>query len=895
MKKWRALILLLLMILVLFPCAAYGASAVPQAVLDARGSLVRIFCYIGNDTYAGTGFAVGDSSPVDYIITNYHVVEGDGARIEVFISGTISMEASIYRKSESTDLCILKLKNPIYDINPLTIDDSGDAKTGDAIYALGFPGASDSISAEIDASPEDVTLTDGIISAVKSGPLVSGGPSIKLIQINASLNAGNSGGPLLNEKGHVIGINTFTMLGAQNINVAVSVQELLPLLKSSGVSYLTPMPEEPEVVEEAQEAEEDDDEAEATGATQEIETGGFDTPWIIVAGAAVLLAAGGAAVFLVMRTRKRAASGQHGAYNGKKMSFGTYFGDPFRPIETKLSAILAMVEQVSRLHAAGRFGFDICPDNITVADDKAVLRLYQISVRPGMTATRPGYSAPELYCAQGIAGPWSDVYAISAVMYAVTTGQTLPSAFGRSEDVPVFQSGMDERFKGLADAITAGLNVNAQKRPASLDTLRMQLQMLVSGYSAMSCMASGVTADVPSAGFAQAQTTAAPKGRRWSVKKKAIVIPAICLAALLAVCTGLLVMSGINYDKASFYVDSGNYTKADDSLQGVLVFYNDTKQLSKYVQAGIYLDSGRYTEAKKAFEELASFRDSEDMVLETDYRHAHSLLKNGDHKTARAMFAELSDYKDAPDMILESDYLHAVAQMEAGKLGEAEKAFNELVEAGYTDARVMVLEIKYRKALAYIKENNLEEALYSLYGVHPYKDSEALLNQVKADIYAEGMRLLNSGEISLAEDYFWHVFDYREAESYIELCYILSKTDDYILFDREDYEYMLGFVGDVDLSSFLLGDASIFYFLEGKWVGAGHSIEFKTDGQTWSAVLNLPYMKDGYFSVYDGIYTVYESETDNTGKKLYRFSYVSMNVIDVHCYGDGQTYRLFRK
>ena len=188
MKNLHRVVLVLLLLVLFIPSTVRASSAVPQVVLDARSSLVRIFCYVGNDVYTGTGFAVGEEEPINYIVTNYHVVEGNNVRIEVYQSEDKYVEAFVYRKDEDKDLCVLKLDDPLDNMVPLVLEDETEAKTGDAIYTLGFPGAADYISGGIDADPEDVTLTDGIISAVKSGPLADGGPNVDLIQINASLN-----------------------------------------------------------------------------------------------------------------------------------------------------------------------------------------------------------------------------------------------------------------------------------------------------------------------------------------------------------------------------------------------------------------------------------------------------------------------------------------------------------------------------------------------------------------------------------------------------------------------------------------------------------------------------------------------------------------------------------
>ena len=84
-----------------------------------------------------------------------------------------------------------------------------DKLTGERVYALGFPGSADSIFDRTGDVGQDVTITDGIISAVKeSFAFGTGEHSATGLQMNASIFGGNSGGPLINENGVVAGINT---------------------------------------------------------------------------------------------------------------------------------------------------------------------------------------------------------------------------------------------------------------------------------------------------------------------------------------------------------------------------------------------------------------------------------------------------------------------------------------------------------------------------------------------------------------------------------------------------------------------------------------------------------------------------------------------------------------
>ena len=173
---------------------------------QTRQSFTRLFQEVKDSTVSievekGTGGFGGSQgsgwvySSDGYIITNHHVIEG-ATEIKVhFLEGTI-LEAEVVGTDPYSDLAVLKVE-PDRELDPLPVGDSKKLKVGDRIAAVGNPyGLSGS-------------MTTGIVS--QKGRLLSGvgGFSIaNVIQIDAAVNPGNSGGPLLNTQGKVVGVNT---------------------------------------------------------------------------------------------------------------------------------------------------------------------------------------------------------------------------------------------------------------------------------------------------------------------------------------------------------------------------------------------------------------------------------------------------------------------------------------------------------------------------------------------------------------------------------------------------------------------------------------------------------------------------------------------------------------
>lgn len=236
----RASLILFSVILLFF--ALNPVSAETRTIDELRNSVVRIICYgLDGSTYIGTGFAVGTSEPVRHIVTNYHVVEANPDGVTILLSKEDQIDATVIAFDAVKDIAILELSQDLYKRPPMELGNSEDVKASQEVYALGFPGDADLIDDTPSGEPDDVSITRGIISKIST----QGGRAI--YQIDVDINPGNSGGPLVNEEGQVIGINTFGVTTATGINGAVQIDELIPILESRGIEYLTSTDEVPEV------------------------------------------------------------------------------------------------------------------------------------------------------------------------------------------------------------------------------------------------------------------------------------------------------------------------------------------------------------------------------------------------------------------------------------------------------------------------------------------------------------------------------------------------------------------------------------------------------------------------------------------------------------------------
>jgi len=180
------------------PTPKPSGELTPQEVFKyAEKSVVQIVTKVvtpfGVEGGQGSGFVY---SREGYIITNNHVVEG-ASSIEVRFTDGSSLEAEVVGTDPYSDLAVLKIKKLPEDVKPLKLGVSSELKIGDTVVAIGNPyGLSG-------------TMTLGIVSQLGRLLKAPGGYLIvDVIQTDAAVNPGNSGGPLLNLKGEVVGVNT---------------------------------------------------------------------------------------------------------------------------------------------------------------------------------------------------------------------------------------------------------------------------------------------------------------------------------------------------------------------------------------------------------------------------------------------------------------------------------------------------------------------------------------------------------------------------------------------------------------------------------------------------------------------------------------------------------------
>ena len=202
-----------------------GDTVIAQVANVLADSVVTISSVIDNGAESGEATGTGVVLTADgEILTNAHVIDGASEVRVRFAGETEPRTAKVTASEVGNDLALLKIDAT--GLKPVTFAQPDTVRVGDTVVAIGYALA-------LDGGP---TVTSGIISALKRTIVTDSGALNGLIQTDAPISSGNSGGPLVNLRGEVVGINTAVARGdamsaANNVGFSIGVEEVLRVVE----------------------------------------------------------------------------------------------------------------------------------------------------------------------------------------------------------------------------------------------------------------------------------------------------------------------------------------------------------------------------------------------------------------------------------------------------------------------------------------------------------------------------------------------------------------------------------------------------------------------------------------------------------------------------------------
>lgn len=267
--KMRKMAAIFVCLIAVFAFMAFDAATVKgnqNFDTDVQTGVAVVYCaFCGEDNAEydsgwGTGFFVGSTKDdAEYIVTNCHVITtyidygkgevtavntNNGAVIgrtvvKVYFDSNTYIEAYPVEYDETKDIAVLRLEKPTPLRHALKLCEPENKMIGQDLWAVGYPGLAENIFVKRTASwgSDDVTVTKGVVSGLPT----KSGSGVSLVQTDADIKHGNSGGPMVNADGCVIGISSMGFIQDEEAAYyGINVKELIPILVRNSIPYESP-------------------------------------------------------------------------------------------------------------------------------------------------------------------------------------------------------------------------------------------------------------------------------------------------------------------------------------------------------------------------------------------------------------------------------------------------------------------------------------------------------------------------------------------------------------------------------------------------------------------------------------------------------------------------------
>ena len=573
------------------------------------------------------------------------------------------------------------------------------------------------------------------------------------------------------------------------------------------------------------------------------------------------------------------------------------------PASEVLSLFQPLIRSIARVHESGLLHRDISPDNIMIRPDGTLALLdfgaaRQISIAGEHSNTinvKHGFAPEEQYRTRGEQGPWTDIYALCATMYRLTTGVTPTEALDRIvNDEPLAPpSAYSAGFTPEQErALMHGLALRANERTQSMRELAAELypddgEHMSFAQSTQQGQNTGAYAEAASkdasikphttggktqeSGNEQADKSGDAGKARTKKKIGIILASAAALMTMIVAATVIQHQTQKNeLQQVSDEIDAKNYTSA------------------LTIAEGINLKNADYDEAI--------------------YGYTLNLIDKGEAEAAETMKNLITDVS-AFDMVPVEDGI-AIGKIRShlarGEFEQADALLSKIKKPGDHNLTAIKVEIATLKIDSLISNQNSQEAYTELKNLERIDQAAAdeLFDKYSAEFYDYAISLYRRGNISTAEPVFWRLEDYQRTSDYMLLidCAKKAASDDlYWMFndgseDSETKAQLEALAGIADFENagelLLTNTSTAFLFLLGQWSGGPSYMKFYISSGSWWARWQITGFPSGNWNIENSEF--YVTDSKGVEKKIAHFTVLGPDSIEIFLYAGERTYSLVR-
>lgn len=663
------------------------------------------------------------------------------------------------------------------------------------------------------------------------------GPNIELLQINAEINQGNSGGPLLNEKGEVVGINTYCVLNSQGIFGAISASELITFIDSNHLFDITT--------------------AKENGVS-----------WILITLVLlVLIAVVVCGIIYLPRFRNK--------MNKKRAKKELLLSDYLIALEFDIDAnmvvslMMPIIIYLRNKHNDGSVFLKLSPSRLVVTKDGCML----IDSKDN---TSDEFIAPEQKNGT-YAGIRADIYSVCAIMRYMLTYKYRIQA----------RKNINTSSEELWKIIDKGLSEKAEDRFENMQELILLLSPFNTGINEQELSPFELTPNNFTAREVQTGEHFINSKKLKDIRKRKRTFVIIGVGIALVIFVGY---SAINYMLATNNAKNGMFREAYTEICNIpylQAFFADDYE---YIIAGVDMLDRDYDKAISRLEELGNYSGAEELIFESKYRKAGMLADQKNYTEAISIYKEIEEFKDSDPLIDDTMFRKASYLISIGDFESAKDILIELSDNKYIDADSKLKELYYTWGCYLLDDEQKILQAYDKFNLAgDYEDAEQIIPELKDYIYYSAIDDYHSDSYFLAKKKFEKIEYYLDSNMYLIL--IQAHQTSVYDFDASALWPMIGFEDASEL--IMSNDYFAQSFLLGRWKGDSRYFIMKEDGHI---SYDIPWFNYGdYYTIEDGKILKYKEETPEITKTLFEIIIIDQNCIQITSYENYETYILYRQ